>query len=129
MNQYEELTAEEWNRLRLFRGLVAIAVIGGVAAFIGFMRINFLAGLIVFIFLEIIDFFFWPGWLVKTYAPFVLRCPECKHAFEIPALRFLFSYITISPLRLLEGGKGWVLFQCPECGEESRKIWMKKISQ
>ena len=129
MNQYEELTTEEWNRLRLFRGLVAIAVVGGVAAFISLIRINLLAGLIVFLFLESIGFFFWPRWLVKTYAPFVLRCPECKHEFEIPALRFLFSYIAVSPLRLLESGKGWVVFQCPKCGVESRKIWIKKTGQ
>ena len=129
MNQHEELTTEEWNRLRLFRGLVTVAVIGGLAAFMSLIRIDFLAGLIVFLLLESIGLFFFPMWLVKTYAPFVLRCPECGHEFEIPTVRFLFSYVAASPLRLLEGGKGWVLFQCPKCGEESRKIWIKKIGQ
>ncbi len=126
MNQYEALTTEEWQRIRLLRGLVTIAVLGGVAVFLSLRQAHFVAALVVFLLLESIGFFLFPWWLVETYAPFVLRCPECRHEFEVPTFRFLFSCVAVSPLRLLAGGTGWVLYRCPRCGEESRKTWMKK---
>ena len=128
MIQYEELTEEDWKRIRIFRGLVSITVIGGVLIFMSLIQINLLVGLVVSLLLESIGFLFFPKWLLKTYPP-VIHCPACGHLFEVPNLKFLFSKVTVSPLRLLEGGKGWALLECPRCERKSRKIWMKKLER